>query len=217
MNEITSNNEYLNPTVETFRGYLTMYSKKYEIWDRRTYHIYINLWKSLEDHQNLQDYHIACIFMPFLAIWGKIRSIQSWEGEQIPKIKEFFYDNTKMVEEFRKMELENADLSSFEQKINILYQNLDEIFQIGQTTCSKILHLTAPDFFPILDDIIRKELEKGTEYFQFMKIIKKKFLISKKFQESIELSRKRRPRSKLKVIDEYLWLRAKKLQGKKNF
>ncbi|MHA1428737.1 MAG: DUF6308 family protein [Candidatus Helarchaeota archaeon] len=201
----------MNPKIEVFRDYLTKYSRKYGMWDKRTYHVYIDLWNSLEDHQNLQDYHIACIIMPFLAIWGKIRAIQSWEGDQIPKIKIFFLDNFKKLEGFKRMELENADLSSFEQEINELYQNLDEIFQIGQTTCSKILHLISPGFFPILDDIIRKQLEKGTEYYRFMEIIKNNFLISRKFRESIELSRKRRPRSKLKVIDEYLWLRARKL------
>ena len=206
-------NDYFNPDGELFQTYITDYTVQYGAWDRRTYHIDIDRWNALGDFHKIQDEHLACILMPFLIIWGKIRAVQSWEGEQIPRLKDFFEKNSERLIKFRELDLESVNLPLLRLEISEIYQDFNTIPQIAQTTLSKILHLTCPTFFPILDELIRKRLglkERDTDYFRFMELLKEQFLTSKEYRHFIETSMKDRPRSKIKIIDEYLWLRAKR-------
>ena len=106
---------------------------------------------------------------------------------------------------------ESEDLKMSENGIKSIYGSIRKV--IGPTSASKTLHLICPNFFPMWDDNIRKEIgrEMGKRsglnceadgYYSFMKEVKD-FLHN--YEDVLAPLQADIGKPKLRLIDEYLW------------
>ncbi len=160
----------------------------------------------------------------YLLIWGNMGRVlntekrKSWTYDIIESVKEHCKDLIK----YQSLKIENTDLNDnkWKKQINKHFEIFNGI--LASTATGKFLHLLVPDFFPLWDSIIRKEIfrelkskekQEGKKitpksYFKFMKGVRE-FIID--YNEIIiELSEKYQ-RPKLKVVDEYFLEKIKKM------
>ena len=107
------------------------------------------------------------------------------------------------LEKFRYLRLETTELKQWENEIQECYQEIRKV--VGPTSASKTLHIICPSFFPLWDDNIRcltGVTTKPTGYYNFMR--KSQDFIKNNNKTTTELSKKYR-KSKLKIVDEYLY------------
>lgn len=148
----------------------------------------------------------------FLLNWGRMGrvmerpSMRGWEErltEAIPRIAD-------KLEQFRNLNLEDADLDEYRDDIIQCYNEISKV--VKYTSGAKTLHLFAPNFFPLWDMNIRDNAKKesgrrinhlSNGYFEFMKVMQK--FLKKNYPELLKLSQ-RHNRPKLKLMDEYFWL-----------
>jgi len=156
----------------------------------------------------------------FLINWGmlsrvlerkekKEREKREWEKDLLNVLKK----HCKTLEKFRKLKLEEEDLSKFKEDIKQCYEEIRGV--VRPTGASKVLHLINPEFFPMWDEKIRIKVSKkhgkltgkrigesGEGYYKFMNAIQE--LLLKKKELWTKWSEKT-GKSKLRIIDIYLW------------
>ena len=151
----------------------------------------------------------------FLINWGMLSRVlerdekKGWEK----RLLNVFKEHCKTLEKFRKLKLEEEDLSKFKEDIKQCYEAIRS--EVGPTGASKVLHLINPEFFPMWDEKIRKKVsceykkltrkrigESGEGYYKFMNAIQE--LLLKKKELWTKWSEKT-GKSKLRIIDIYLW------------
>ena len=82
---------------------------------------------------------------------------------------------------------------------------------LGPTSTSKVLHLICPELFPMWDDAIRRWIrsECGLKRLSYLKFMEWCAEIISEYEDRLhELSQRWYLRSKLKVLDEFLWMQA---------
>lgn len=159
----------------------------------------------------------------FLLSWGMMGRVlgrleDDWEKDIAKVIKK----NCKILNTFRKKNLVNFQLRKLDEldieNIKNCYNELREI--VGPTSASKILHLICPNFFPLWDVDIRKEIsakvkgrgeygigDSGAGYYRFMLEIET--LLNIHDRTLSKLSQKY-GRFNMRLLDEHLWLEAHK-------
>lgn len=156
----------------------------------------------------------------FLINWGMLSRVlerderKGWEKKLLNVLKK----HCKTLEKFRKLKLEEEDLSEFKEDIKQCYEAIRSV--VRPAGASKVLHLINPEFFPMWDEKIRKQVscgykelkgkrigESGEDYYKFMNAIQE--LLLKKKELWMNWSEKT-GKSKLRVIDIYLWWKVNK-------
>lgn len=154
----------------------------------------------------------------FLINWGRMGRIleskkrkSKWQN----KLKKSIQIHKNFLESTRKLDLEKTDLNDYEKNIKNCYLKIR--YAVAPTSASKVLHMLSPGFFPMWDNKIREEVRKEYKprkinesekgYYNFMWAIKD-FLI--KYRVAIHLLNKRYKKSKLRILDEYLWIACNK-------
>ncbi|WP_456474927.1 hypothetical protein [Candidatus Pyrohabitans sp.] len=149
----------------------------------------------------------------FLYKWGKmgrvLGRIPDWEAKLAEKITE----NSQELKSFRTMDLSEVDIDNkkIESDIKKCYRSFKGI--IKQTAAAKTLHLICPNFFPAWDSNIieafNRELESNRKsksyediYYMFMKEVKK---LLEEYDDTFSTVAKKYNKSKLKIVDEFLW------------
>jgi len=157
---------------------------------------------------NLKNIENTDIYGPikmFLSNWGDMgrvlarKQYKGWEEKLKTKILRI----SNKVEKFRDIRLETTDIKQWENEIQECYQEIRNA--VGPTSASKTLHIICPSFFPLWDDNIREltgVTTKPTGYYDFMR--KSQNFIKNNIKVTTELSKKYR-KSKLKIVDEYLY------------
>ena len=125
-------------------------------------------------------------------------------------LEKFLLENIKYFEDMRKRNITSLKIED-EDKITQLFNDLIIVLQIASgkskgkkspVAVSKVLHLLAPNYFPLWDDKIARAYEcyysmnPAKQYFSFCRIMK---WISKEVESYIDTSDK----SILKLIDQY--------------
>lgn len=148
----------------------------------------------------------AGIIKAYLYKWGKMQ--RALNREKINDIVEQIQSNHEKLEKFRKKKLSGIDIGKFKSDIEQCYDSFEEI--IGKVGAAKVLHLICPDFFPLWDtriaDAFKQENKgkihkdfSGADYYEFMRWIKN-FM-----QEYGDILAERNGRTKVKVLDDFLW------------
>ncbi|MFX1453270.1 MAG: hypothetical protein ACFFCM_20720 [Promethearchaeota archaeon] len=160
----------------------------------------------------------------YLLIWGNMGRVlntkrrSGWDSDLLGR----FRDNCKDLNKYKSLKIETTNLndSIWKKQINKHYEMFNAI--IASTATGKLLHLLFPDFFPLWDSIIRKQIfrELGNKekkegkkitpksYFKFMKGVSE-FIID--YNEIIIELSEIYQRPKLKIVDEYFLQKIKKM------
>ena len=206
----------LSPREEEITIYVEMNENKWWFSEETIYTSCVNAVANI-NLSKLKEHDVNGPIHTFLINWGMMarilgrREYNGWERRLTKAIKE----THNKLENFRKLKLENCgDISSFKNNIEICYGKIKNV--IGITATSKVLHLICPNFFPMWDTDIRKKIneccknlreEKINEselgYYNFVIKIQK-FLI--KYEKVLSnLSKKYNNKSKVRIIDEFMW------------
>lgn len=117
---------------------------------------------------NISEKDIYGVVKTFLVNWGGVlrnkklkideynNTVDKW-AKNMPKI---IKNNCHILKDFQKLKLESTSIEKYDKKIKKCYNDLKTIDNIGASSSSKILHLFAPDFFPMWDGAIIKEINK---------------------------------------------------------
>jgi len=149
----------------------------------------------------------------FLYIWGRMGRVlgrleyTNWEA----KLKEQIEYNFRELEEFRKMDLTTAPLENCETSIRTCYESLTKA--VSPVATAKTLHLICPNFFPLWDNpianAVRKERKSGKckdfssgDYYHFMLDVRE---FAVRYSRTLEDLAHQYERSKLRILDEFLW------------
>ena len=170
-------------------------------------HIYFPCINDLKnvDLKNIKDTDVYGPIKMFLSNWGIMgrvlarKQYKGWEEKLRTKILRI----SDKLEKFRYLRLETTELKQWENEIQECYQEIRKV--VGPTSASKTLHIICPSFFPLWDDNIRcltGVTTKPTGYYNFMR--KSQDFIKNNNKTTTELSKKYR-KSKLKIVDEYLY------------
>lgn len=151
----------------------------------------------------------------FLQTWGNMGRVLNekrypkWEEELAKAIRE----NCRLLNDFRVKKLANIkeeDLESLKIDVEKCYEIVRK--QVAPTSASKVLHLIAPDFFPMWDGGIRKKLAirraNAEDYWEFMKKIKRS-IENEKYNGILNRFSADDDKSILKLFDEYLYVRSR--------
>ena len=170
----------------------------------------------------ITEKQVEDIIKSFLWEWGNMARVvgrkKDWQIELSKTIKKYY----KELEIFRKKNLVNVNLSEFESDIKNLYNDFCEI--IKQVATAKILHLICPNFFPLWDNAIANAVRKEAnlednknekikafskaDYYQFMQKIQN---FAKKYEDLLSELAKDYDKTKLKILDDFLWYANKPL------
>ena len=150
--------------------------------------------------------------------WGlmsRVLESSKRKGKWQNKLKKSIKIHKKFLESTRKLDLEKTDLSDYEKDIKNCYLMIRDA--VAPTSASKVLHMLSPGFFPMWDYNIREKVKKECKprkinesekgYYNFMWAIKD-FLI--KYRAVIHLLNKRYKKSKLRIVDAYMWIACNK-------
>jgi hypothetical protein len=206
----------LNPKDSEIERYVEKYENEWGSSDKFIYRPCLEEIKTVNLCE-ISEEDVKCSVRVFLLNWGMMGRVlqrnKGWEKPLARAIREICGN----LEKFRKLSLEEADLSKYENDIRECYERIEEI--VKQIAAGKVLHLICPNFFPLWDNAIREKISKESYglggpqvggspagYYKFMIIIqtflnKNKTVLSK-------LSR-RYDSANLKIIDQYLWNAAK--------
>ncbi|MEM2970104.1 MAG: hypothetical protein QXR63_04130 [Candidatus Bathyarchaeia archaeon] len=158
--------------------------------------------------QSFTEQDAKNVIKPFLYEWGRMgrvlgqRKYSGWENKLENLIKKY----SPKLEKFRKKDLTSIELEKFEGQIRELYDQFSKV--LGKTATGKVLHILCPDFFPLWDSRIAEAVSSTGEfdekdYYNFM--LKTKDLL-KKYMKTFSNLAAHYGKSKLRILDEYLWL-----------
>jgi hypothetical protein len=153
----------------------------------------------------------------FLINWGNMgrvlgrKDCKHWEDgllRILPKIGDDF-------ERLRPLDLAKVDLDEYKEKIIKYYKQFEKVLK--PTATSKLLHSTAPEFFPMWDQGVRGNVKENCTplkigvnpegYYNFMVSIQK---FVKNHDRVISKLSKQHGKSKLRIADAYLWKASRK-------
>ena len=141
----------------------------------------------------------------FLINWGQMGIVlkrenkKGWEKNLTYKLREI----CKELEKFRKLKLEDTNLSNHEDDIKKCYREIRSV--VGPTAATKVLHLLCPEFFPMWDTKIRRDVRiRGDEegYYKYMEEIQE---FVKRYNELLSSLSNKYKQSKLRIVDRYMW------------
>jgi len=204
----------LNPTENEIKMYVSTHEEDWEYSDKLIYFPCVGDAKRLRLCK-IQEKDARGPIRTFLLNWGmmgrvlKRKNYKGWEK----RLAETLRGICNQLEEFRKLNLENTDISSQKDNVKRCYEVVSNI--VGPTSAGKTLHVICPNFFPLWDLGIREKVSEerrglgkagigrsATGYYNFMVEIQG-FL--KRYAKILsELSRKY-SKSKLRIIDEFMW------------
>jgi hypothetical protein len=162
---------------------------------------------------------VADAIRPFLYGWGTMRRVlrrsewEGWEGRLAAEIRK----HRQVLQVFKATNLEKTNLSKHQPEVKKCYESFKSKSVLGNIGSAKALHLICPNFFPAWDnaiaDGIRYELTRGNrkdkirpftgdDYYRFMTEIQR---LMKTHSSSLNDLSKKYHKSKLKILDEFLW------------
>lgn len=208
---VRSMSSILKPGKNEIGSCITKSEKEYSYCDKL---LYFPCVKDVRDNWKLESINedfMNGYVKTFLINWGMMgrvlgrEAFKKWEVKLPSVLKKYF----NKLQTFQGKPLENEDIEKWEKDIKAIYQDIREI--VGPTSSSKILHLICPDFFPLWDSNIRKQVGVGDKekgYYEFMK--ETKGFLDRYANVLGELAVNYDNKSKLRLIDEYLWWVANK-------
>jgi len=147
------------------------------------------------------------VIKAFLITWGGMARVlkrrEKWEDKLVAVIKRY----SDFLERVRIMDLANLsikELESLQDLIEKCYMEIREV--VGPTSASKVLHIIAPEFFPLWDVNIRKMYKVSDSfrgYFRFMLNIRITWLEDSQLMLVLDRLEKEYDLSKLRLIDIY--------------
>lgn len=178
------NKRYSGSYISELKGFVSNLKNFFEIWKNDD--IKVNLILPEDSHEKIKN---------------RIKGLMS------------LTDN--FIENFRKKDLLSVTLDKFESDTEKCYKSFEN--EIGKIASVKVLHLICPSFFPLWDnkiaDAIRKVDVRNNEnrriakfseadYYQFMQKIQN---FSKKHETILSDLADQYKKSKLKILDDFLW------------
>jgi hypothetical protein len=163
----------------------------------------------------ITEEHIEGIVKTFLINWGMLGRVlnskgrkDKWKEDILKKIKEYCKD----LENLRELKLESTDIGKCRNEIIKCYEDFKKI--IGPVGASKLLHLFAPEFFPMWDNAIinqvKKECKSSTKintsaegFYNY--ILKVQKLLQKEWETWNKLS-EQYDKPKLRITDNFMWI-----------
>lgn len=157
--------------------------------------------------RNITEEEVKNVIKPFLYKWGGMGRVlgrskfQNWESDFVKLIQ----SHSEKLEEFRKKDLTEVDLNKLEYGIKKCYESFKNV--VGKVAAVKVLHLICSDFFPIWDSGIAKAVSKikgfpEEDYYRFMQEMQN---FVKNYEEVFSDLANQYRRSKLRILDEFLW------------
>jgi len=162
----------------------------------------------------------------FLINWGTMRrglnTKKGWERN----IERIIKSNCDMLDSFRNKNILSKNIEEIDVKNAIMdcYKAIRKC--IGPTSTSKVLHIIAPNFFPMWDNAIKLKISKECKnkeiflngigdspigYYKFMRVVKFFILSDSKRKEIISsLSKNLNPAcgvSEVRTVDKYFWVK----------
>lgn len=164
---------------------------------------------------DLTEYDVKRIIDPFLTCWGQmgrvLRQRKGWQGKLAGEIRKI----ANVIDKLREKDLSNVndeELNELEGDVEKCYSAIRKV--IGPTSAAKVLHILAPDFFPLWDMAIRKlygvKRDDWKGYFGFMQKTRRYWFKSGDFREVLLRLEKEFGLGKLRIIDVYNWLEGNK-------
>lgn len=196
----------LKPTEKVLVARITACEKEYEYLEKVLYSQCVADVRANWKSEAVNDPFIKGPVRTFLVNWGMMGRVlgmvqfKEWEVNLVFALKKYF-DKLKA---FQNKSLEKEDIERWEKDIKEIYQEIREI--VGPTSASKILHLICPNFFPLWDSSIRKRVganDKEKGYYKFM--VETKDFLGRYSDVLGKLAIKYDNKSKLRLVDEYLW------------
>ena len=144
----------------------------------------------------------------FLINWGSMGVLlnRKDKGGWERKVLDVLTKEHELFKKFTGVKIDECEIGKMKYEIEKCYGKLKEV--LGPTGASKILHLINPEFFPMWDSKIREKskIKNDSEaYHNFLSKIKKCFFLNRQINETLEKLSEKYGKSKLKIIDEYMW------------
>jgi len=213
----------LSPTRKEIEEAVEKHEEEWGCIDKYLYRTCLE-WATTIKLCKITEKDVEYVVKTFLIKWGRLGRVlyrkgkRGWERKILDSIKSHCRDLSK----FRNLRLEDVELHKYKEKIRALFNNFSKI--IGSVGAAKLLHLFAPEFFPLWDTDIRNKIRKeikgkeeykgykidasGEGYYYFMLVIQK--LLKSKLKIWDMLAKRYKKPSKLRVIDNYLWVKTRK-------
>lgn len=169
------------------------------------------------DIREIDTEDVRNVLRPFLYGWGGMgrvlggKKYRAWEAKLARQIR----TNCSLLQSFKASNIDNTDLRKHQTDIEKCYESFRQV--IGNIASAKALHLICPNFFPAWDNPIangirseitsRNDKDKlkpftSADYYRFMTEIQR---LMKTYSSTLNGQSKKYQKSKLKILDEFLW------------